>query len=246
MKLNTKLGLVTCLAFATFSNANFASNYEMQNYNYDSNSSSRPMLKFKNERLELLEETRINRAKSKIKRYEDRIDIRINTRELPPGAYTVWMMTFDNPEACSDLDCGEDDIFLDMLTADRRLNRDQIEAAQISGFWVTGGIAGSDGRAYFAETIEIGNLPGRLLFGPSDGNYFENPQGADIMFQIRYHGNPAWGMPEQLGLQISTFKGYCDQFNQDNLNLKGKPVGCYEPQFSMHSKQHEIELYLYW
>jgi len=243
MKLKIKLGLMTFFTLSILSSSNFASSYETQNYNYGSSSS--PMLKFKNERLDLLGETIVKRAKSTIKRYEDRVDVSINTRELPPGAYTVWMITFDNPEACSDFDCGEDDIFLDMLTADRRLNWDQIEAAQISVFWVTGGIAGDDGRAYFSKTVDIGNLPGAINLGPSDGNYFENPQGADIMFQVRYHGYAAWDMPEQLGLQISTFKGYCDQFNQDNLNLKGQPVGCYEPQFTMHSNRNEMGFHLH-
>jgi len=232
LKLKIKLGLVTFLGLLTLGGLA---------QGHDSSKSSSPMLMFKNDRLELVGETIVKHAKSKIKRYEDHLDFSINTRKLPPGAYTVWMMTFDNPEACSDSVCGEDDIFLDMLTADRRLNFDQIEAAQISAFWITGGIAGHDGRAYFADSIETGNLPGRILFGPSDGNNFENPQGADIMFQIRYHGYAAWDMPEQIGLQLTSLKGACDQFNQENLNLKGSPVGCYEPQMSMHYILDEME-----
>lgn len=234
MKKKIITGLIAFLSLMLVSNLSFGSGK-------DKNRSISPMLNFKNDRLEQLEETVIRHAKSKIKRYQDHIEFSINTRKLPPGSYTVWMMTFDNPQACSDSVCNEDDFLLDAFGPNRRLNRAQIEAAQVSGFWVTGGIAGHDGRAYFSETIYPGNLPGRILFGPSDGNNFENPIGAEIMFQVRYHGYSAWDMPEELGLQISTLMGYCDQFNQEHLNPKGLPVGCYEPQISMHFIENEME-----
>jgi len=156
------------------------------------------------------------------------------------------MITFDNPDACIDSVCGEDDLLLDRFTADSRLNFEQMEATEVSVFWATGGIVGHDGRAYFANSVEIGNLPGVKLSGPSDGNYFENPQGADIMFQIRYHGYAAWDMPEQLGLQITTLMGYCDQFNQDNLDPTGQPVGCYQSQITMHPNRDEMGFHFPW
>lgn len=237
LKQKIKFGPLAILGLSVLGSVNSVSSEESKSHKKYYSSS--PMLMFKNERLELLGNKKVHHAKSKIRRYDDHLHYSIKTQKLPPGAYTVWMITFDNPEACSDSVCGEDDLFLDPLTADRRIDFDQIEAAQVSVFWVTGGIVGDDGRAYFSGNVEIGNLPGAINIGPTDGNYFENPLRADIMFQFRYHGYAAWDMPEELGLQLSTFKGGCDQFNQDNLNLKGSPVGCYEPQMSMHYSDHE-------
>ena len=50
-------------------------------------------------------------ASSTLLRTRNGVSIQLNTSGLEPGAaYTVWMVVFNNPAACSDGICGEDDV----------------------------------------------------------------------------------------------------------------------------------------
>ena len=59
---------------------------------------------------------RVPFAYSVLRRAHDRVTMSIHTRKLPPGAYTVWWVVFNDTSVCDDpapvgrADCGAGDI----------------------------------------------------------------------------------------------------------------------------------------
>jgi hypothetical protein len=48
-------------------------------------------------------------AYSVLMRNDDGVAVRVHSRKLPKGAYTMWWVIFNNPQFCSDPGCGEKD-----------------------------------------------------------------------------------------------------------------------------------------
>jgi hypothetical protein len=153
----------------------------------------------------------------------------VEADELNAGeAHTLWWIVFNNPSACTDDECGEDDIFLN--TGDP--NAAQIAAARIAIGNATGNIARSDG------TIELGsrlqgyapNAPQvdddhQILFVPSDfGGVGNNlltvrPNDAEVHVILQGHGH-ARGGPQLL-----------KQLSQEAY---GCTPNCVDLQFAVH------------
>ncbi len=143
--------------------------------------------------------------------------------------HTLWWVVFNNPSACTDNECGEDDIFL----PSGDLNVPQVLAARIAIGNATGNIAKSDG------TIELGArlkayAPGaaqaddghQILFVPStfggEGNNLltVRPNNAEIHVIVQGHGQARGG--PQILKQLSEVEFGCTP-------------NCVDLQFAVHA-----------
>lgn len=155
-----------------------------------------------------------------LRRGRDWVRADIRTSGLPPGAYTVWWVIFDNPAACTG-PCGEDDL----LAPEPR----------VSVLWATGGVVGPHGFGNFRATYRAGDdlgQPGRQhILG--DGSL--DPARAEIHNIIKYHG-PASPDPAVLHEQTTTLMGACDH-GANAVDL-GPPFGvqCFDPQAVVHPR----------
>lgn len=126
-------------------------------------------------------------ATAELKRYNNKVKIKIQTNNLDPGAvYTVWAVVWNDPDVCSD-PCGMDDI----------------GAPGNSIFWVTGKVINSQGNATFNGMIFENSPPGPVNFGPG----LTSAADAELHFIMRSHGQPIPGMVDE---QKSTLDGGCD------------------------------------
>lgn len=143
---------------------------------------------------------------------------------LEPGnAYTVWWVVFNNPGACSDGVCGEDDI----LNEDGTLNGDQIIAAKIAIGNATGNVAKNDGTAEFGARLKQGDDSGHQVLFPAgftgDSVLTASGNAAEVHIVIQDHGQARGG--PQLGDQLALFNAACTPF-------------CGDIQFSVHLPEH--------
>lgn len=158
---------------------------------------------------------------STLKRYDDRVDFSIHTTGLEPGhAYTVWLVIFNNPDACSD-ECNQDD-FPPGVPGARTGDDEPDPAVAASSLWAAGTLVGADGTASFFGHVEAGNPPGMVAFGPG----LENPMGAEIHMVVRSHGRALVG---NVAEQISTTQGLCGVTKPDPSSNK-----CLDVQFATH------------
>lgn len=135
------------------------------------------------------------------------LDVDINTNNLPEGAYTMWWVIFNNPNACSE-GCGGDDFGTPEVNA--------------SAFYADGGVIDGSGNGLFSSNLEENTLPPpeQVLFGNGLADAFQ----AEIFMIIRHHGLLS-SDPEIAELQTTTFNGGCTVTDGDNLfpcqNLQG-------------------------
>ena len=81
-----------------------------------------------------------------LKRTEDGVSIKVNTKDLPPGEYTNWWVIFNNPEYCeTPYSCSEGDLG----------NADVGTAI----FFATGGSVGPNGKGKFNADLAKETLP---------------------------------------------------------------------------------------
>ena len=151
------------------------------------------------------------RGTSDLVRSVDGIAMNVDTTDLPVGAYTVWWIIFNNPTACSDGVCGEDDVLPPPGTPE----------AGVSPVWATGGLVGPDRKGHFSARLGVGldAAPGAVLWG--DG--LTNPMGAVVRIAVRYQGPTAWDDLDLLAQQLTNIGGNCAAF------------GCYTPQVAAHT-----------
>jgi hypothetical protein len=172
-------------------------------------------------------------AKSKLVRRDNEICVRINTKALPEGAYTIWLFAFNNPEHCTaplavgGARCGGDADF----------NND---AVNVSALWATGGIVGPDGVGHFSTCLAENTFPGQELGGPG----LTDAQGAEIHLVIRHHCAAKFGSPGLLGAQLTMFGGGCTaEAGGGELGPLGD-CDCANLQFAIHppnTRQHKDE-----
>ncbi len=145
--------------------------------------------------------TTIEGSSAKLQRSEDAIWIKVNTTQLPGGAYTVWAVIFNDPSACAGGagNCGASDL-------------DNLDV-QGSVLWATGGAVEDTGVGHFRAHIEEGMPPGQVLRGPG----LVDAENAEVHVIVRYHG-PVNSDPATALLQMTTVGGGCDLFP------------CFEPQ----------------
>jgi len=144
---------------------------------------------------------------------------------LEPGnAYTVWWVVFNNPTACSDGACGEDDIFVDGDPANG-LNMAGVAAAEIAVGNATGNVAKADGTAEFGARLKRndGAASGHQILFPAglsgDSVLTASGNDAEVHIVIQRHGQARGG--QQLSNQLSLVETGCTPL-------------CADVQFAVH------------
>lgn len=151
-------------------------------------------------------------------RTDTRIRFHVVTDGLPPGAYSVWWVVFNEPSACTG-PCDEPDLF--------------DPATQSSVFYATGGVVAEDGVGVFRDRHGVNDWRGApgvqdILHGGGI-----DPHEAFILNVIKYHG-PASSDPAVLEAQTTTISGSCDD-GANAVDL-GPPFGvqCFDPQIVVY------------
>ncbi len=151
----------------------------------------------------------IDDSEIELDRFSHGIVLEAETSGLTPHyAYTVWALVFNDPEACEN-GCDLHDMGVDGF------------AALWSG---AGMVANEDGEADFEAVMFEGEPAGELLMGPG----LVDAQKAEIHLIVRSHGPAAFGEPELLNHQLTTFGGGCDIFT------------CVDVQYAMLSSQRRM------
>lgn len=153
-----------------------------------------------------------------LRRGYDYIQFNLHTTGLPPGAYTIWYVIFNDPNACSD-ECGEDDLFLPKTAI----------------VWATGGMIHESGIGNFRDKLYVGERrePGsqEAMLGEGLDYPLYDPKGAEVHLIVKYHG-PASDDPDVLYEQLNTVLGSCGENEGANSVDLGPPFGiqCFDPQ----------------
>lgn len=164
-------------------------------------------------------------ARARLQRKGDRLHVNIHTTGLPPGAYTVWWVLFNNPDGClypaplPGSRCGGNGAELGN------------PAAAVSVFWATGGLVQAGGVGNFNATAHVGGDLGDPGTQWILGDGLLDPQGAEVHMVIKYHGPTAEDRTVRYG-QTHTILGSCGA-NANAVDL-GPPFGmhCFDPQFA--------------
>jgi hypothetical protein len=122
----------------------------------------------------------IEGASSTLIRTDNGVSMVLSTSGLEPGAYTVWFIVFNDPEACfnppaDDIPCGDDPADFEVGNPAR------------SGFTLaTGHIVDDSGEATFAGHLNVGDL---LLNNDLElDEVLENARTAEVHLIVRFHG----------------------------------------------------------
>jgi len=147
--------------------------------------------------------TLVEGAESTLTRMEHGVYMTFSTRNLEPGdAYTIWWVIFNNPENCTDGECGLDDLFLvdsdgaiiPAPAGGRQPNPIGREATGVSNMRATGSISDEDGSVEFRAHLPIGDAI-EAIFGAG----LFDPMTAEIHLIARTHGPAVDGiLHEQL------------------------------------------------
>ena len=154
---------------------------------------------------------------SKVTRNWTGATMTLHTSELIPGnAYTMWVVIFNNPGACT-APCDDDDVAPGT-------------AAEVDVVFVAGHVLGGSGKATFSGRRAAGDNSKSLFaqFGaPAPG--LTDPHGAELHLIVRDHGPK---IPGQVPDQIQTFEGACTAAS--SFGLGNGPNTCADVQFSVH------------
>jgi hypothetical protein len=110
--------------------------------------------------------------------------MRIDTRDLPSGTYTVWWIIWNDPGVCSAVPCGLGDLF---------------KPGNDLGFATGGIVASANGKFTPAAGLTVGDLKNMLL-----GVGLTDPHGAEIHLVVQWHGPID---PEVVHLQMQSPPG---------------------------------------
>ncbi|MGI9624382.1 MAG: hypothetical protein ACR2PK_16230 [Acidimicrobiales bacterium] len=143
----------------------------------------------------------------------DKAEVKAHVRGLPAGhALTIWAVVFQNPDGCSDGECGGDDV-------DDAFGGGS--DADISVMFAAGGVTNATGSLNVKAAIG----GGESLIG---GNEIEDPDTAEVHFVVRSHG------PDQPGDDdTTTFMGGC-QVEVPPFEVPQNLGECGDVQFSVH------------
>lgn len=126
-------------------------------------------------------------------RNKNGVTANFKTSDLEPGAYTLWIVVFNDPTACIE-GCNEPDLF--------------IEAVKGEVLFATGHVVGNNGKGNFSARLNEGDNSGSVnsLFGIPDNDGLRDSQAAEIHLVLRTHG-PA--IPGMVNEQIGSYTGGC-------------------------------------
>lgn len=145
-------------------------------------------------------------ASSKIIRTDEGITVSVNTT-VSPGAYTMWLLIWNNPENCN----GNPDVpSLRCFPGAPPLDP---PSCVLFG---TGQVVGNSGTLNYTAHRQAWDATGNI--GGACPNGLTNPRGADVHAAVRTHGEKIPGMvPEQ----IQTVGGGCG--TNDCLEVQAAP-----------------------
>ena len=141
----------------------------------------------------------IEGASSTLRRTPNGISWTLKTNELQAGhAYSLWVVAFNNPDACEN-GCGLDDLF-----------RPDVQTTLAYG---GGHVVGPSGSATFSGHLQEGDTSGFPLDSPFVGIPGQHlglvdAATAEIHLVVRDHGEV---IPGRVSEQIGTFSGACDE-----------------------------------
>ncbi|NND04756.1 MAG: hypothetical protein HKN87_00130 [Saprospiraceae bacterium] len=156
---------------------------------------------------------------AKLSRASNYLQFNIHTKGLPPGAYTVWWIIFNDPSTCTTPSplglCGEPDLF----------------GSKTAVLWATGKIVQSNGVGNFSDRLYVGETRSEtVLMGEDLDSPLEYPQTAEVHLIVKYHG-AASDNSDILYLQMHTLLGNCGADEGAN-SFDAGPFGiqCFDPQ----------------
>jgi len=152
-----------------------------------------------------------------LRRGYDYIQFNLHTTGLPPGAYTIWYVIFNDPSSCSE-GCGENDLLL----------------PKTGVVWATGKVVGENGIGNFRDKLYVGERrdPGtqEAVLGEALESPLYDPKGAEVHLIVKYHG-PASDDPHVLYEQTHTILGSCGPEDGANSFDAGDfGIQCFDPQ----------------
>jgi len=142
-------------------------------------------------------------------RSSDEVWLTVSTSGLEPKTgYTIWWIVFNNPQACTDNECGEGDL--------------GNAAANPAVYYAGGFVTGTDGTGHVDVHTASGPIPvgAEDLLGTGIGLHAGNGFGAEIHFVVRNHGKLVIG---SVDAQIGSFAGLCGP----------DLAGCFDEQFAV-------------
>ncbi len=159
---------------------------------------------------------------AKLKRTGNYIQFNLHTTGLPPGAYTIWYVIFNDTGLCTAPtpfgECGE----ADLLTPKTAI------------VWATGKVVQANGIGNFSDRIYVGETRSEtVVLGEDLTAPLEDPHGAEVHLIVKYHG-AASSDPDVLYEQLHTLLGSCGPEDGANSYDAG-PFGiqCFDPQFAI-------------
>jgi hypothetical protein len=142
--------------------------------------------------------TEIAGGVSRLTRDQDRVSMRTDATNLPPGdAVTAWWAIFNHPEFCHG-ECGPDD-----------LRTPEVEAALL---YADGEVVAADGKATFMSTLaerDIAQVDPAHTGFPGAGIGLADSMTADVHIVLRTHGAASQDAAV-LNEQVTTFNGGCN------------------------------------
>ena len=145
------------------------------------------------------EDTTVGR--SELVRDSDSIAATIRARGATPGdVVTLWLIVFNNPEACSTDPCS---VPADVFNADT--------AADF--YWADGAAVGNNGRVRLSGSLQTGDIThsGKAETGLADAVALSDPRRAEVVVALHSHGPAQEGAA--LEAQLGSFTGGCSVFN---------------------------------
>ena len=187
------------------------------------------------------EKNPVKNAKATLVRHDEGVSITIDTRDLEPGAYTMWVRVFNAPELCTGGEirrsfCSRGD---DQTPVSDPCVPDGTGLSTCAVFWIGAVIVGPDGEAHVNADIALNDTPGFIILGAdvvgTTREGIVDPFGAEFHFVLRSHGpamvpegpvfmfpahpGPPLPTPEEdkdqllvLGRQLTRVLGACNPF----------------------------------
>lgn len=206
-----------------------------------------------------LESTPVRHARAVLERSEDGLKITVDSRELLPGAYTIWMRIFNQPELCAGGEGVERSVCSrgsDLADATDPSVPDENNQSTSGVFWLAGALVGDDGKVHISTSVDVNEWPGMVLLGAdvegTDHQAVWNPLGAEVHIVLRYHSDAAqaegpiflWDSTrtlndltqeeldafELLGRQLNRFLGNCSPaFGEAASNCEDLQLAVFGP-----------------
>ncbi|NRB17867.1 MAG: hypothetical protein HRU33_09965 [Rhodobacteraceae bacterium] len=154
------------------------------------------------------------------------IYMNVKTNDLSPGhVVTMWYVAFNNPELCSDGECGEDDVFNPnavgsfILNDDGSppMNRAEWDATNLSLLRADGLIVSNDGTAEFRGHLPVGDVT-EAIAGPG----LLDAKKAEVHAVPRDHMEPT---PDLLNAMLNSMNADCGEVFPNDP--------CIDPQFAV-------------